>query len=84
MKRIGFEVEANRIRTAWQNGEREISASNVSDNMIDRIAVLGNREEIRERYKKLRQLGIDLPVAMLPYNCPPEIAIDTIGALSDS
>lgn len=84
MKRIGFEVEANRIRAAWKNGEREIAASNVSDNMIDRIAVLGNREEIRERYKKLRQLGIDLPVTMLPYNCPPGIAIDTIGALSDS
>lgn len=83
MKRFGFEYEATRIRTAWQKGEHEIAAKNVSEGMLERIAVLGSRDEVKERYKKLRQLGITLPVVMLPYNCPPEFAIETIGALSD-
>ncbi|MHA2307176.1 MAG: LLM class flavin-dependent oxidoreductase [Candidatus Hodarchaeales archaeon] len=83
MKRFGFETEANRIRTAWQNGERETAAKNVSQNMLDRIAVLGSRDEVNERYKQLRQLGGTLPVVMLPYNCSPEFAIETIGALSE-
>jgi F420-dependent oxidoreductase-like protein len=83
MKRFGFESEANRIKMAWQKGEREIAANNVSENMLDRIAVLGSREDVTERYKELRQLGVDIPVVMLPYNCPSEIAIETIGAFSE-
>ncbi len=83
MKRFGFEPEANRIKIAWQKGEREIAANNVSKDMLDRIAVLGSRQDVTERYKELRKLGVDIPVVMLPYNCPPEIAIETIGAFSE-
>jgi alkanesulfonate monooxygenase SsuD/methylene tetrahydromethanopterin reductase-like flavin-dependent oxidoreductase (luciferase family) len=83
MKRCGFETEAEKIRRAWQGNDREAAAKAVSDNMLDQIAVTGTPDQVAKRYEEIRKLGINLPIVMLPYNCPPELAMDTIGALAN-
>ncbi|UCG04172.1 MAG: LLM class flavin-dependent oxidoreductase [Candidatus Heimdallarchaeota archaeon] len=80
IKRYGFETEANRIRKAFLAGDRETAANSVSQDMLDRIAVVGPPEYVVKRYDELRQLGTDIPVVMLPHNCTPELAMDTISA----
>jgi alkanesulfonate monooxygenase SsuD/methylene tetrahydromethanopterin reductase-like flavin-dependent oxidoreductase (luciferase family) len=82
MKRLGFSKEADKIMIAWKQGNRELAAQQVSESMLKQIAITGNPEEVRARYLELYQKNISLPVVMLPYNCPPDFAIDTIGALA--
>ncbi|MHA2247359.1 MAG: LLM class flavin-dependent oxidoreductase [Candidatus Hodarchaeales archaeon] len=79
-ERFGFEKEANKIKSAFQTGNRELAAKSVSQDMLDRIAVVGTPEYVLARYEELKQLGTSLPVVMLPHNCTAELAMDTIGA----
>ncbi len=83
VKRYGFEIEANKIRMAFQAGDRESAATYVSQDMLDRIAVVGSPEYVVARYEELRQLGTNIPVVMLPHNCTPELAMDTISAFQE-
>lgn len=83
VKRYGFEEEANRIRAAFQAGERDLAAKSVTEDMLERIAVVGHPEYVTARYNELRELGTNIPVVMLPHNCTPELAMDTIGAFQE-
>ncbi|MFX1283179.1 MAG: LLM class flavin-dependent oxidoreductase [Promethearchaeota archaeon] len=82
VKRFGFETEANKIRAAFQAGDRDVAAKNVTRDMLDRIAVVGSPEYVITRYNELRQQGTNIPVVSLPPNCTPELAIDTIGTFN--
>lgn len=82
MKRLGFVDEAEKIITAWKGGDRALAAANVSDAMIDAIAIMGSGEEINEKYSELGKKGVTIPIIMLPFNCPPDLAIETIGSFS--
>ncbi len=79
-KRFGFEEEAKKIRAAFQAGDRELAANSVSEEMLKRITVVGTPDYVVSRYDDFRQSGTTIPVVMLPYNCPPELAMDTINA----
>ncbi|MFX0015863.1 MAG: LLM class flavin-dependent oxidoreductase [Promethearchaeota archaeon] len=82
IKRFGFIEEANRIKAAFQAGDREVAAKSVSQDMLDRITVVGSPDYVVARYEELRQQGTTVPVIMLPHNCTPELAMDTIGAFN--
>jgi probable F420-dependent oxidoreductase len=47
----GFEHEAEMIRAAWARGDGEAMIAAVSDEMIDKIALAGTPDEVRERFK---------------------------------
>ncbi|MHA1226405.1 MAG: LLM class flavin-dependent oxidoreductase [Candidatus Hodarchaeales archaeon] len=83
MKRLGFEREARNIMEAWKANDRQLAAQYVSDSMIREVVVLGKPEYVEKRFKEIRNMGINLPVVMLPYNCPTELAIETIGVFSN-
>lgn len=82
MRRLGFENEAKQIQTAWRASNRDLAAANVSDAMIEEIAAIGKADEIIGRYEQLRKKGITIPVVMLPFNCPPDLAFETIQCFS--
>ena len=71
------------LTTPAEYFEVEAAAKAVSDNMLEQIAVTGTPDQVAKRYEEIRKLGINLPIVMLPYNCPPEFAMDTIGALAN-
>ncbi|NHJ00712.1 MAG: LLM class flavin-dependent oxidoreductase [Candidatus Heimdallarchaeota archaeon] len=80
VKRLGYAHEANKIKIAWNNNQRELAAQCVSEPMLNDIAVLGTQEYIKERYQEIYKAGVSLPIVMLPYRCPSELAMETIGA----
>ncbi|MFX0208846.1 MAG: LLM class flavin-dependent oxidoreductase [Candidatus Hodarchaeota archaeon] len=83
MKRLGYIREAERIQKAWKAGDRKTAANEVTDEMMNSIAVTGNAETCRRRYALLKEKGISLPVLMLPFRCPPQLAYETIKAFSE-
>jgi F420-dependent oxidoreductase-like protein len=82
-KRMGFVTEAEKIRTAWKAGERDTAAKAVSQEMLDKVAALGSPEHVQNRYQEFRDEGVTLPICTLPFKCPPDLAMETIGAFSE-
>jgi probable F420-dependent oxidoreductase len=48
----GFEDEAERIRERWQSGDFAAAVEEVTDEMLDTIALAGTADEVRARYRE--------------------------------
>lgn len=84
VKQYGFSQEVDKIRTAWNAGEREVALQEVTDEMLDRLAAVGPPDKVLARYEALRKAGVTNPVVWLPVGCPPELALETIHTFQDS
>lgn len=62
VRQSGFPLEADRIRDAWQRGDRMSATKAVSDELIDSVALIGPTAECRIRLEKFRDAGINLPI----------------------
>src|SRR5262245_41102005 len=58
----GFEHEAREILAAWQAKDRARNLAAVTDEMIDRIALIGTVEECRRRLRAFHDAGITTPM----------------------
>ena len=47
--RSGFEEQANRVRSLWQDGDHKAAAAAIPISMIDEVALIGSRDRIRDR-----------------------------------
>ena len=59
MRRIGFAEEADRIREAYLNRERDRAAALVTDEMVDATTIIGNPEECRDQMQEFFDAGVD-------------------------
>jgi alkanesulfonate monooxygenase SsuD/methylene tetrahydromethanopterin reductase-like flavin-dependent oxidoreductase (luciferase family) len=59
----GFADEVEAVRAAPTTPE---GATRISDDLLDRLAVVGTPEQAREQVAHLRDLGVDLPVVRAP------------------
>ncbi len=59
MRRIGFREEAERIREAYLNRERDRAASLVTDEMVDAFTIIGDPEECRNQMQTFFDAGVD-------------------------
>jgi len=66
LSRLGFGVEADRVRELWQAGRRKNAMEAVADEMVDRIAICGPVEECRARLDEMYGLGATLPLIPIP------------------
>ncbi len=80
--RYGYRDECDRIRGAWRSGDRALAASLVSDDMLDKVAVLGDADECRAKLDAYRAAGADVPVVSFPHGCSPDEAMRTLEALA--
>jgi alkanesulfonate monooxygenase SsuD/methylene tetrahydromethanopterin reductase-like flavin-dependent oxidoreductase (luciferase family) len=80
MKRLGFQKEVDRIKMAWKAGERDLSAKAVTQDMLEKLVILGEPEDVVFQYDELKKQGVTIPVVMPPFNCPPDLVLDTIRA----
>jgi len=71
----GFEEEAREILAGWQTKDRARVAKAVTDEMIDRIAILGSAEACRARLEEYRAAGVTTPMVS-------PIAGDAAGAIA--
>ena len=53
--RMGYENEANRIRSLWQQGSHEEAAAAVPMSLVDATALVGPKERIRDQLAKWRE-----------------------------
>jgi len=64
--------------------ERELALKEVSDDMLERLAVVGPPEKVLAKYEALRKTGVTNPVVWLPVGCPPALALETIHTFNDN
>jgi len=80
----GFETQANRIRAAWQSGDRAGAITAVSAELVDSIGLAGPPDQCKRKLEEFRKAGIDLPILSfyMPNNESAEIARESIKALA--
>jgi len=66
LSRLGFGVEADRVRELWQGRRRKDAMEAVTDEMVDSIAICGPVEECRVRLDEMYGLGTTLPLIPIP------------------
>jgi F420-dependent oxidoreductase-like protein len=58
MHRIGFGVEADRVRAAFLTKERDRAAALVTDEMVDAMTILGTPEQCRAQMQRFFAAGV--------------------------
>jgi alkanesulfonate monooxygenase SsuD/methylene tetrahydromethanopterin reductase-like flavin-dependent oxidoreductase (luciferase family) len=58
----GFAEEAREILAGWQAKDRARNLAAVTDEMIDRIAIVGTVEECRRRLRAFHDAGVTTPM----------------------
>ena len=56
---LGFPNEAKAMLEGWKNRNRDLVRKNVTRQMIDKMIVLGDIGDLRERIKKYHEVGVD-------------------------
>jgi alkanesulfonate monooxygenase SsuD/methylene tetrahydromethanopterin reductase-like flavin-dependent oxidoreductase (luciferase family) len=79
----GFAAEAKEILGGWQAKDRGRVAAGVTDDMIDRIGILGSAEECRERIEAFRAAGVTTPMVS-PFFPDERVLWRTLEALAPS
>ena len=59
MHRIGFGEEADRVRGAYMDRERDLAASLVTDEMVDSTTIIGTPDQCREQMQAFFDAGVD-------------------------
>jgi probable F420-dependent oxidoreductase len=77
----GFDDQAREILAGWQAKDRGRVASGVTDDMLDRIGILGSAEECRERIEAFRAAGVTTPMVS-PFFPDERILWQTLEALA--
>ncbi|MCX6023961.1 MAG: LLM class flavin-dependent oxidoreductase, partial [Chloroflexi bacterium] len=62
VKRQGFAAEADAVRAAYLNRERDQAASLVTDAMVDALAVVGDPDACRRRLAQYRAAGANTAI----------------------
>jgi F420-dependent oxidoreductase-like protein len=58
MHRIGFGAEADRVREAFQQRERDRAATLVTDEMVDAMTILGTPTQCRDQMQRFFDAGV--------------------------
>jgi len=66
-KRLGFEEDAVRIQDLYLDGKRQEAVAAVPDALVDRVALVGPRERIRDRLDAWKES----PVGTMCISGPP-------------
>jgi alkanesulfonate monooxygenase SsuD/methylene tetrahydromethanopterin reductase-like flavin-dependent oxidoreductase (luciferase family) len=71
--RYGFKENADLVRELYNAGDRKRAASEVSDALIDAIAICGPAEQCHERLADWRRHGVGTALMNLPMGVPPDM-----------
>jgi alkanesulfonate monooxygenase SsuD/methylene tetrahydromethanopterin reductase-like flavin-dependent oxidoreductase (luciferase family) len=59
VQRYGFEQEAKDVQDLYLEGKRDEAMARLSDELIDKVSVLGPKDVVRERLQVFRDAGVD-------------------------
>ena len=71
---FGYEEAAHSLREGWREKDRARTAAAMSDELIDRIAVIGDADRCRDLVREYLAEGITTPVINPISNDPAQIA----------
>jgi len=80
--RFGYRAEADAVRQAWSERDRDRAAAAISDQMLDNITVLGDAETCRAKLRRFREMGADMPVVAFPHGANRSSIMKTLRALA--
>ena len=80
--RYGYREAGDAVRTAWAAGDRSKAAAAITDEMIDRITVIGTPAECRRKMAHFRDNGADLPIVAFPHGADRDTMLSTLDALA--
>lgn len=79
MERYGvMPEETQKLREAWQRGDRQAASAALSDAMISAFTISGTPEECLSKFEEYRKTGITLPIIMPIGDI--KLAIETFSA----
>lgn len=81
MHRIGFGAEADMVREAYLNRERDRAASLVTDEMVDATTIIGTPEQCREQMQAFFDAGVD-EIRLVLNEPDAESYIETLKAVA--
>jgi len=58
----GFKAEADKIQAAWLRGDRVTATREVTQALVDSVAIAGTPVECRSRLEEFRKVGVSLPI----------------------
>ncbi len=65
----GFEDEVNGLEAAWQERDRKLAATKVSDRMVEEVCVFGSADQCRDQLAAFYEAGAAMPIlAVSPVN----------------
>jgi F420-dependent oxidoreductase-like protein len=66
LSRLGFGAEAQRVRDQWQGGRPRRAMAEITDQMVDSIAICGSIESCRSQLEEMYSQGATLPLVPIP------------------
>jgi coenzyme F420-dependent oxidoreductase len=80
--RYGFADEAQRVRQAWAQRDRQAAAHLVTDAMVAGLAICGSPEEGRAQLQRYRAAGVTLPIVSFAHGASREMIRQTLEGLA--
>ena len=59
VQRYGFEEEAQEVQALYLDGKREEAMARLSDELIDKVSLVGPKDVVKERLQIFREAGVD-------------------------
>jgi alkanesulfonate monooxygenase SsuD/methylene tetrahydromethanopterin reductase-like flavin-dependent oxidoreductase (luciferase family) len=79
---LGFDAEAQAIRSAWEAGNRVGAVNAVSDRLLDLCTLGADGEGSRQKLDEYHEQGLHLPILALPHGCTAAEARETMEILA--
>ncbi|MFC4447753.1 LLM class flavin-dependent oxidoreductase [Halorussus aquaticus] len=80
-----FPDAADAVAEAWREGDRDVAAARVTDEMVAALGVAGTPAQAREQFAAVADIDcVTRPMVTIPSNAPDEIAERTIEELAPS
>jgi F420-dependent oxidoreductase-like protein len=65
LSQSGFKAEADKVQAAWLRGDRTTATSEVTQELVDAVAITGTPAQCRSKLQEFRKAGVNLPILSL-------------------
>jgi len=77
LSEVGFKAEADKIQAAWFRGDRATATSEVTQALVDSVAITGTPAQCRSKIQEFRKAGVSLPI--LSFSVDNQQAAQVVG-----